>query len=105
MFLLKEIFKSGKRGVTLTAAECEELRVISADILSLSRLNTSISWQQSRNQWIRKGDANSKFFHSVLSSRRRRNALRSVLVDGVEIEGVQPVRHAVFTHFVCHFQA
>ena len=90
---------------SLTAEECEEVRVVSADILSLSRLNTSISWQQSRNQWLREGDANSKFFHSVLSSRRRRNALSSVLVDGVEIEGVQPVRHTVFTHFAGHFQA
>jgi len=48
---------------------------------------------------------NSKFFHSVMTARRRRNALSSIVVDGVEIEGVQPVRNTVFSHFASHFKA
>ena len=79
----------------LTEEECIELRGVTADIHSLSRLHSSISWQQSRNHWLSEGDANSKFFHAVMSSRRRRNALSYVLVDGVEIEGV----HNVLGHF------
>ena len=31
--------------------------------------------------------------------RRRHNALCSIVVDGVVVEGVQPIRNAVFTHF------
>lgn len=87
----------------LSAAKCDELYDVSANIHSMSRLNTSICWQQSRSQWLREGDANSKNFHSTMSSRRHRNAFCSVLVDGVLIEGIQPVRHAVYTHFVRHF--
>lgn len=83
--------------------EISELHGISTDIHSLSRLNTSICWQQSRLNWLRDGDANSKFFHSVLAARRRMNSLSSILVDGVMVEGVQPVRQAVFTHFKNHF--
>jgi len=89
----------------LSADECDELWEVSATIHSLSQLSTSICWQQSRNQWLREGDANTKYFHSILSTRRRRNAISSVLVDGVRIEGLHPVRNAIFTHFAHHFKS
>ncbi|CAJ2662943.1 unnamed protein product [Trifolium pratense] len=82
-----------------------ELHGVSHDIHSLSRLHASISWQQSRSLWLKEGDANSKYFHSVLASRRRRNALSVIQVDGVTLEGVNPIRQAVFSHFESHFQA
>ena len=69
----------------------------------MSRLNTSILWQQSRLLWLQDGDANSRYFHSVLSSRRRRNSIISLLVDDNIVEGVQPIRNMVFSHFREHF--
>jgi hypothetical protein len=87
----------------LSEEELGELHDISTDIHSLSRLNTSICWQQSRLNWLRDGDANSKFIHSVLAGRRRRNSLSSIMVAGTVVEGVQPGRQAVFTHFKNHF--
>ena len=45
----------------LSEEEIGNLQGISMDIHSLSRLNTSICWQQSRLMWLRDGDANSKF--------------------------------------------
>lgn len=89
----------------LSEGECGEVHDVSATIHSLSRLDNSICWQQSRNKWLREGDANSKFFHSVTSSRRRHNTLCSILVEGVRIEGVEPIRQAVFTHFESHFKS
>ncbi|GAU27940.1 hypothetical protein TSUD_146550 [Trifolium subterraneum] len=50
------------------------------------------------------GDANSKYFHSVLASRRRGNAISYIVVDGVTVEGVTSVRQAVVSHFVAHFK-
>jgi hypothetical protein len=89
----------------LTTDEQEEMRGITNDIHSLSRVHTSISWQQSRLHWLKDGDANSKYFHSVLSGRRRRNSIISLLVNGNLVEGVQPIRNAVYTHFKDHFAA
>jgi len=66
----------------LTDEEMLELHDISLNIHSLSRLNTSICWQQSRLSWLREGDANSKFFHSILSCRRRWNYLGPIMANG-----------------------
>ncbi|MCI19611.1 cysteine-rich receptor-like protein kinase, partial [Trifolium medium] len=40
-----------------------------------------------------------------LASRRRRNAISAIQVDGVTLDGVIPIRHAVVSHFASHFQA
>jgi len=90
--------------VTLCDDEIEELHGYSDELYSLARINSSISWQQSRIQWLREGDANSKFFHDMMSSRRRRNFIPLFFVNGVQIEGVQNVRNAVFSHFTSHFE-
>ncbi|GAU10308.1 hypothetical protein TSUD_422640, partial [Trifolium subterraneum] len=50
-------------------------------------------------------DANTKYFHSVLANRRRGNTISSLQVDGVTMEGVVPIMHAVVSHFAFHFKA
>jgi len=57
-----------------------------------------------QDKW-KDGDANSKYFHSVLASGRRWNAIVSLLVNGNIVEGIQPIRNAIFTHFKEHFVA
>ncbi|GAU24838.1 hypothetical protein TSUD_157510 [Trifolium subterraneum] len=68
-------------------------------------MNASICWKQSRSRWLKKGDANTKYFHFVLANRRRGNAISSLQVGGVTVEGVTPIRHAVVSHFASHFKA
>ena len=88
----------------LSDHEIQELHGLSEDLFSLSRVNSSICWQQSRVQWLKEGDANSKFFHSVMSGKRSRNAIPFILLNGTLVEGVENVRRAVFTHFRAQFQ-
>ncbi|CAJ2670936.1 unnamed protein product [Trifolium pratense] len=89
----------------LSDFELAELRGVSSDIHSLSRLNASICWQQSRSRWLKEGDANTKYFHSVLANRRRGNTFSSLQVDNNRVEGVVPIRNAVVSHFAAHFKA
>ena len=88
----------------LSDGEIQEMHGLSENLFSLSRINSSICWQQSRVQWFKEGDANSKFFHRVMSGRRSRNAIPCILVNGALVEGVENVRNAVFTHFRTRFQ-
>jgi hypothetical protein len=76
----------------LSEAELAELIGVTSDIHSLSRLHASICWQQSRSLWLKEGDANSKYFHSVLASRRRGNAISVLQANGVTLEGGTPIR-------------
>ncbi|GAU43220.1 hypothetical protein TSUD_241100 [Trifolium subterraneum] len=64
-----------------------------------------MSQQQLLTQKGKEGDANSKYFHSVIASRRRGNAISVIQADGVTLEGVTPIRQAVFSHFASHFKA
>ena len=91
--------------VDLHEEEVEDLHSFTEELSTLSRMKSSICWQQSRLQWLHEGDANSKFFHGIMSSRRRRNAIPFFLVNGVLVEGVDNVRSAVFSHFSSHFSA
>jgi len=85
--------------------EVEELHGLTTELHSLYRIDSSISWQQSRLNWLHEGDANSKYFHDTMSCRRRTNIISSIEVGGVLVEGVNNVRSAVFTHFSNHFKA
>jgi len=95
------------RGVvaSLGMEEVEELHRLIDNLHSLSRIHSSMCWQQSRLTWLREGDANTKYFHGTMSSRRRVNTISSIVVGGTVVEGVSNVRQAVYTHFLNHFLA
>jgi hypothetical protein len=89
---------------TLLEEEFEELHNLSVQLHSTARIQTSIRWQNSRFNWLKEGDANTNFFHGVMSTRRRQNAIHMVSINGMNVEGVQNVRDAVFNHFSSHFK-
>jgi len=92
------------KSVELQADEVSELRGLSFTFHSLARLQNSMNWQKSRLNWLKEGDANSKFFHSYMSLRRHQNAINVASVDGGTVEGVHNIRTTVFHHFSTHFK-
>ncbi|GAU10487.1 hypothetical protein TSUD_420760, partial [Trifolium subterraneum] len=81
-----------------------EARLLPSEIMGLSKIQASASWQKSRITWLQDGDANTKKIHGIMSARRRGNSIVSFEVDGNRIEGVAEVRHLIFDHFRQHFQ-
>ncbi|GAU18665.1 hypothetical protein TSUD_124980 [Trifolium subterraneum] len=88
----------------LSDADLGDLHGIASDIHSLSRLHACISWKSSRSIWLKEGDANSKYFHSIIASCGRDNIFTTIQVDGITMKGVQPICQAV-SHFASHFKA
>ncbi|GAU35536.1 hypothetical protein TSUD_155670 [Trifolium subterraneum] len=71
------------------------------DVIGESRV---LQWQKSRVNWLKEGDANTKFFHGVMAARKRSNSIVSLTSGGVNFEGVAEVRQMVFEHFKNHFR-
>jgi hypothetical protein len=59
-----------------------------------------VYWQQcARLQWLSRGDANSKFFHSISSSRRRANQLTSLQIAGTEVRDPDVIKSHIFHYY------
>lgn len=99
--LKERIYSLDSKGenTLLTEEEVEELHGLISDLHSLYRINSSICWQQSRLLWLREGIINSKYFHAIMSSRRRGITISYILVDGATVEGVAEVNEAIFFAF------
>ena len=89
---------------TLDEEEVIELHDLSVNLHSLLRVQTSMCWQQAQTKWLQEGDANTKFFNGLMSSRRRHNSIQLLQVDGAQVVGVQNIRSIVFNHFSSHFK-
>lgn len=72
---------------------------------SFSKMNSNMNWQKSRILWLADGDTNLKFFHGIMSNRRRGNAIIFLTANGIQVEGVENVRSHIFNHFGNHINA
>ncbi|GAU10944.1 hypothetical protein TSUD_112380 [Trifolium subterraneum] len=93
-----------KEGRGLDEVEEAELLSLPVDIMALSKLQANMYCQKSRVTWLWEGDANSKFFHGVMSSRRRANSIGNLIHEGRTVDIVPEVRHIVYQHFSNHFR-
>jgi hypothetical protein len=59
-----------------------------------------IYWQQSaRLQWLHQGDANTKFFHSIASSRKRVNLISSLHINGIESRDSEIIKTHILDYY------
>ena len=88
--LLALDIKEGVQG--LTHEEQNSRESLKAELIRLAHLS-KISWRQkSRVLWLKEGDNNTKFFHKMANSHRRRNYMENLEVDGIVYEEPQDIR-------------
>lgn len=63
------------------------------------RIKENMILQKSRVRWMKEGDSNSKYFHSMMKERRRVNHLGFIVAEMGMLESVEEVRKEVFNHF------
>jgi hypothetical protein len=59
-----------------------------------------IYWQQrARLQWLHQRDANTQFFHSITSSRKRANLITSLYINGVECNDPTLITAYIYSYY------
>ena len=78
--------------------------VLKGEVDSLAHLE-EVSWRQkSYVLWLQEGDNNTKFFHKMANSHRRRNQIKCIEVEGIRYEEESDIRDQVVQFYSTLYQ-
>jgi len=81
----------------------KERRSLLADLNNAMFTQKAIMYKKARHKWLKQGDLNTKFFHSLVKWRRARNELHGVFVDGRWCEDKDVIKDKVRVFFEDRF--
>ena len=83
----------------LTSVETQQRRDAKEDWAKIT-LMEEISWRQKlRALWLKAGNRNTKFFHSVANTHRKFNTMSFVVVDGVQYDAFPNMKFAIYNFY------
>ncbi|GKV03082.1 hypothetical protein SLEP1_g15450 [Rubroshorea leprosula] len=88
----------GEQG-TLSRQEVSDRKLEFCRLWSNLKVREGQWRQKARKQWMREGDANSKFYHKCISSRQRRKEIVNVQVNGKKLEDVDEIKNGIADYF------
>lgn len=86
----------------LSLAEIQLIRQLKARILGLAAIEKSRAKQKSRVTWLKKGDANTKYFQIVANNRKRKNFIHCLLTENGTATTQRRKHEVVFKHYQSH---
>jgi hypothetical protein len=86
----------------LSNAELALMKTLKLRILGRAAIEKTRARQKSRITWLRKGDANTKYFHLMANLRKQRNHILALQVDNSMVFSEKEKQQAVFSHFQSH---
>lgn len=89
---------------TLEEEEIKQRKECGIEFWQCARRIESLAHQKSRINWVKEGDANTKYFHAMINYRRKKNSLPGLQVDGVWMEDPNSVKEAVKCFFAQKFK-
>ncbi|GKU86405.1 hypothetical protein SLEP1_g936 [Rubroshorea leprosula] len=69
------------------------------DLWKNLKIKEKMCQQKSRKQWLKEGDANTKFFHRSIKGRWGRNEINSIRINGEQHIGVEVMKQEIAKYF------
>ncbi|XP_057426355.1 uncharacterized protein LOC130719764 [Lotus japonicus] len=89
----------------LSDEQNQERKNLLHEFWSVLKLHESLLCQKARSRWLKEGDQNSKYFHSVVNWRRRSNSMVGLVIDGSWEEDPRKAKDEVSNFFQKKFTA
>ncbi|KAK2407515.1 hypothetical protein QL285_043126 [Trifolium repens] len=87
----------------LSVGEVELRKNLFSQMWHCKLSKVSVLAQRSRMWWLREGDTNSRYFHTCINSRGKKNFIKALRVGDDWCESPTSIRSAVVTFFQQHF--
>jgi hypothetical protein len=89
----------------LNLFEVDKRKLLFEEFWRLQKSKEALIFQRSKSKWLTQGDANSKFFHSSIVARSKRNSIVALKDGDVWLESPSQIRDLVVNYFSNHFMA
>ncbi|GKV09634.1 hypothetical protein SLEP1_g21105 [Rubroshorea leprosula] len=97
----EEIKKVDEKNDVGTLEETDIAKRIASfqELMEWTNERNNLLFQKARQQWLKEGDSNSKYFHNCVVRRRKQNELVGLLHNGVWVDRVEEVKSIVKDFF------
>jgi hypothetical protein len=102
--VIEQLEKTQEQRV-LTQEECMLIKTLKHRLLSVAAIEKCRAHQKSRITWLRKWDANTKFFQIMANIRKQKNFINALQTDEHVVIRQEEKHEVIFNHFLNHIGA